>query len=238
GSERFSKLSTYTGRGSLEGWLRTVLAQSWVDRYRKQRRLVSLEEETEAGRQFAAAESPPQPGADPRLAAATDEALGALAAEDRFILAAYFLDGHTLAEIGATLAVHESTISRRMARIVRERLQTVTAANATEHPEANLLSAFSENLLRADERDQVLQHLATCAACRQVVALAAVSRREREPLVVTERRPLRWKILRWTALGASAAAMVAVVAVYQQRPRRQLEPTGATITARLEQAPA
>src|SRR5438270_6329049 len=123
-------------------------------------------------------------------------------------------------------------------RIIRERLQTATAVNATEHPEANLLSAFSENLLRADERDQVLQHLATCAACRQVVALAAVSRREREPLFVTERRPQRWKILRWTALGASAAAMVAVVAVYQQRPRRQLEPTGATITARLEQAPA
>ena len=126
----------------------------------------------------------------------------------------------------------------KIPRIIRERLQTATAVNATEHPEANLLSAFSENLLRADERDQVLQHLATCAACRQVVALAAVSRREPEPLVVTERRPLRWKILRWTALGASAAAMVAVVAVYQQKPPRQLEPTGATITARLEQAPA
>ena len=126
----------------------------------------------------------------------------------------------------------------KIPRIIRERLQTATAVNATEHPEANLLSAFSENLLRADERDQVLQHLATCAACRQVVALAAVSRREREPLFVTERRPLRWKILRWTALGASAAAMVAVVAVYQQKPRRQLEPTGATVTARLEQAPA
>ena len=128
----------------------------------------------------------------------------------------------------------------KIPRIIRERLQTATAVNATEHPEANLLSAFSENLLRADERDQVLQHLATCAACRQVVALAAVSRREREPLAVTERRPLRWKILRWTALGASAAAMVAVVAVYQQKPRRQLEPTGATSapSGRLEQAPA
>src|SRR5207302_3871681 len=126
----------------------------------------------------------------------------------------------------------------KIPRIIRERLQTATAVNATEHPEANLLSAFSENLLRTDERDQVLQHLATCAACRQVVALAAVSRGEREPLVVTERRPLRWKILRWTALGASAAAMVAVLAVYQQKPPRQPEPTGATITARLEQAPA
>jgi RNA polymerase sigma-70 factor (ECF subfamily) len=32
GEQRLSKLSYYTGRGSLEGWLRAVLAQSFVDR--------------------------------------------------------------------------------------------------------------------------------------------------------------------------------------------------------------
>ena len=152
GSERFSKLSTYTGRGSLEGWLRTVLAQSWVDRYRKQRRLVSLEEEAEAGRQFAAAESPTQPGADPRLAAATDEALGALAAEDRFILAAYFLDGHTLAEIGATLAVHESTISRRVERIVRD-LRKRILKSLTQR---GMSARAAEEALEVDVRDLAL----------------------------------------------------------------------------------
>ena len=31
----------------------------------------------------------------------------------------------------------------KIPRIIRERLQTATAVNATEHPEANLLSAFS-----------------------------------------------------------------------------------------------
>ncbi len=41
--QRVSKLASYTGRGSLEGWLRTVMAQEHVNRYRKQRRLVSLD---------------------------------------------------------------------------------------------------------------------------------------------------------------------------------------------------
>ena len=150
--KRISKLAFYTGRGSLEGWLRTVLAQSWVDRYRKQRRLVSLEEEAEAGRQFAAAESPTQPGADPRLAAATDEALGALAAEDRFILAAYFLDGHTLAEIGATLAVHESTISRRVERIIRD-LRKRILKSLTQR---GMSARAAEEALEVDVRDLAL----------------------------------------------------------------------------------
>ncbi|MGA7292755.1 MAG: hypothetical protein WBW85_09480, partial [Terriglobales bacterium] len=56
---RSSKLVFYNGRGSLEGWLRTVLAQEFVNRYRKQKRTVSLEEQTDEGAQFAAA--PPEP---------------------------------------------------------------------------------------------------------------------------------------------------------------------------------
>ena len=34
---RVSKLDYYMGRGSLEGWLRTVLSQQYVDRYRSQK---------------------------------------------------------------------------------------------------------------------------------------------------------------------------------------------------------
>src|SRR5438046_1852490 len=90
--KRISKLASYTGRGSLEGWLRTVLAQEYVNRYRKQRRLVSLDEESEAGVQFAAAEPELAPAHDPRVEAATDQALAALSAEDRFVLASYYLD--------------------------------------------------------------------------------------------------------------------------------------------------
>ena len=94
----------------------------------------------------------PQPGADPRLAAATDEALGALAAEDRFILAAYFLDGHTLAEIGATLAVHESTISRRVERIIRD-LRKRILKSLTQR---GMSARAAEEALEVDVRDLAL----------------------------------------------------------------------------------
>src|SRR5580704_1295034 len=95
--ERISKLASFTGRGSLEGWLRTVLAQEFVNRYRRTKRLVSLDEETEDGSQFAAPAPTPLPSADSRLESATDAALLALSAEDRLVLAAYYLDGRTLA---------------------------------------------------------------------------------------------------------------------------------------------
>src|SRR5215471_6537702 len=80
---RVSRLNFYMGRGSLEGWLRTVLAQEFVNRYRKQKRLVSLEEQAEDGVQFSAATPGPTSPVDSRLGAALDEALGQLAVEDR-----------------------------------------------------------------------------------------------------------------------------------------------------------
>jgi len=114
---RVSKLNSFTGRGSLEGWLRAVLAQEYVNRYRRQQRLVSLEERTEAGVQFQAVEHDPAQALDLRLEEATDQALASLAAEDKFILASYYLDQRTLAEIGRLLGVHESTVSRRLEKI-------------------------------------------------------------------------------------------------------------------------
>src|SRR5580704_6407663 len=118
---RQSKLMSYTGRGSLEGWLRTVMAQEFINRYRKQKRTVSLEEQTDEGVQFAAAGtdpgSTPDSASQPQLEAATDRALAELSAEDRFTLAAYYLDGRTLAEIAGMLGLHESSVSRRLDRL-------------------------------------------------------------------------------------------------------------------------
>ena len=56
GSHAISPLNSYMGYGSLEGWLRTIMARSFIDRYRSERRLVSLEEESELGMQL---EAPP-----------------------------------------------------------------------------------------------------------------------------------------------------------------------------------
>jgi RNA polymerase sigma-70 factor, ECF subfamily len=116
---RVSRLSSYMGRGSLEGWLRTVLAQEFVNRYRKQKRLVSLEEQEEEGVQFSSADAGPSLPMDGRLAAAVDAALHQLAADDRLVLASYFLDNRTLTEIGRVVGVHESTISRRLEKLLK-----------------------------------------------------------------------------------------------------------------------
>ena len=126
--QRISKLASYTGRGSLEGWLRTVMAQEFVNRFRRQRRLVSLDEESEDGAQFAATDPEPAMVVDPRVEAATDEALSRLSAEERFMLASYYLDGRTLAEIARTLAVHESTISRKLDKLAKSLRKQILAA--------------------------------------------------------------------------------------------------------------
>ncbi|HEY1272788.1 MAG TPA: sigma-70 family RNA polymerase sigma factor [Terriglobales bacterium] len=117
--KRVSKLTYYNGRGSLEGWLRTVLAQRHVNDYRSERRTVSLEAEGEEGKQFSAPEPEPVASVDPRLNSTTAEVLAAISAEDRCILAYYFLDDLTLAKIGRILGVHESTISRRLEKLVK-----------------------------------------------------------------------------------------------------------------------
>ncbi len=126
--KRMSKLASYMGRGSLEGWLRTVLAQEYVNRYRTQRRLVSLEEEEEAGHQFTASPSAEQHDGDPRVSAAVDDALAGLGEEERYCLACYYLDGRTLAEIARSLGVHESTISRKLEKIAKNLRNAVIAA--------------------------------------------------------------------------------------------------------------
>jgi len=136
---RSSKLAFYTGRGSLEGWLRTVIAQEFVNRYRKQKRTVSLEEQAEEGAQFAAKDQEPGCPLDRRLEAATDGALAELAAEDRFTLAAYYLDGRTLAEIARALGLHESSISRRLDRLstgLRKRILAGLRDRGMSHAQA------------------------------------------------------------------------------------------------------
>jgi RNA polymerase sigma-70 factor, ECF subfamily len=148
--KRVSKLSSYSGRGSLEGWLRTVLAQEYVNRYRRTKRLVSLEEESEEGGvQLRAPEPEPVAPADNRLAQATDEALAFLAGEDRTVLSAYYLDGRTLAEIARMLGVHESTISRKLDKLAKSLRKHIVASLGRR----GLSRRQAEEALEVDVRD-------------------------------------------------------------------------------------
>src|SRR6476660_329969 len=145
---RVSRLNFYMGRGSLEGWLRTVLAQEFVNRYRKTKRLVSLEEQAEDGVQFSAAPAGPTSPLDSRLGAALDEALGQLSGEDRLVLASYYLDDRTLTEIGRMIGVHESTISRRLEKLLKGLRKQVMAGLVSR----GMNRGQAEEALEADVR--------------------------------------------------------------------------------------
>ena len=61
-----------------------------------------------------------------RLDGALQAAIAGLAPRERMLLACYYVDQLTLAEIGRTLGEHESTVSRQLDRIRREIRESVT----------------------------------------------------------------------------------------------------------------
>ncbi len=145
---RISKLDSYTGRGSLDGWLRMVLAQEYINRYRLRRGLVHFDEAVDAGT-GTCSKLPDLSSRPDALLRATDAALDALSPEDRFVLAAYYLDGQTLAQIGRTLRLHESSVSRRLEKItsgLRKRI-------LRELGRAGLSKSEAEGMLGVDVRD-------------------------------------------------------------------------------------
>ena len=157
---RICKLTSFTGRGSLEGWLRAVLAQEYVNRFRRGQRLVSLEEQAEAGAQFEAETPDPTQAVDARLREATDQALGSLDAEDKFILANYYLDDRTLAEIARLVGVHESTISRKLEKITaatRKAILSGLMKRGMSRKEAEQTMEVEVTQLAVDVRRRLMQ---------------------------------------------------------------------------------
>ena len=157
---RISKLNSFTGRGSLEGWLRAVLAQEYVNRFRREQRLVSMEEQAEAGAQFEAETPDPTQAIDARLREATDQALGSLAAEDKFILANYYLDDRRLAEIARLLGMHESTISRKLEKItasLRKAILSGLMKRGMNRKEAEQTMEVEVTQLSVDVRRRLMQ---------------------------------------------------------------------------------
>jgi len=131
-------------------------------------------------------------------------------------------------------------------KIVCDRLRAAGAEQALPerllheaHPNADQLTAFSERALSATERDGVLEHLAFCGHCREVVALAlpaaevaatpiadadgavgaSVSRAGAPGL---HKVILSWPRLHWAAL---AAGIVVAASVLLLRPGKLNQPT-------------
>jgi len=143
---RKSLFEYFHGRSKLSTWLRAVLARKQVDMFRTSGRTVSLEAEMEreapcepAGRADAV---PADPDPDRemylgRFDRALSAALANLTPRERMILACYYVDQLTLAEIGRLLRGHESTVSRQLERLRRALRESVTQALQREIPACN-----------------------------------------------------------------------------------------------------
>jgi len=117
---RRSLLQYFDGRSSLATWLHAVLARRFVDSYRQERRLTSIDDCP--GAALPGADSPAEPP-DPHrdrylglMREALENALRALAPKDRLRLSYYYLENLTLKQIGGLMGEHESSVSRRLDR--------------------------------------------------------------------------------------------------------------------------
>jgi RNA polymerase sigma factor (sigma-70 family) len=135
--ELFSKslFRYFHGRSSLATWLRALLAQRYVDRYRATRRLDPLPEDDAPSAM--AAPSPPESPDRARFVAAMQAALAAaiaaLGARDRLRLRCYYAQEMTLAQIARVTREHEATVSRQLARTRRDLRHGLERRLKTDH---------------------------------------------------------------------------------------------------------
>ena len=150
--QRRSPLASYSGRGSLMGWLRTTLAQRHIDHHRRTHRESPLPEyETAQESAFSAATAEATPNAAEllHLTHALRRVLTGLDPEERFLLSSYYLDQRTLLEISRLLRVHEATVSRKLKRLsadVQKQLLKQLQANG-------LSKRAAEEAMGTDPRD-------------------------------------------------------------------------------------
>jgi hypothetical protein len=120
-------------------------------------------------------------------------------------------------------------------KIVHDRLQAASpkqAASGPAHPDADLLTAFAEQALSAAERDDVLEHLALCGDCREVIALALPDEVPAVPATVSRagapaphRPSFAWPSLRWAALVAGVAVAASVLLMHPGKLNQATPPS-------------
>ena len=97
-------------------------------------------------------------------------------------------------------------------------------AGTDAHPDPDTLTAYAERLLRPEERNHVLHHLAACGRCREIAMLSLPELEAAAKARATVALPAArgWRALftpRW-GLAASAVAVAVVAGVLVQLPRK------------------
>ncbi len=144
------KLSYYSGKGSLAGWLRAVTNQLAIDQFRKMKRLV----QTEDDREFENLAQEASENADNRIVVSASESpeniysegeaqkdivealqtgIANLGDEDRLMMKLYYFDDLKLKDIAATFGFHEATASRKLVRVQKEIRKSVENVLSEKH---------------------------------------------------------------------------------------------------------
>lgn len=134
---RRSPLDHYHGRSPLGAWLRVVIAQREADAWRVQYRTHAdgnIDEALASANHSAPEpEDPDRPRYLAMVACELRKSLDSLEARDRLRLSYYYVQELTLAETGALMGEHESTVSRALARTRTDIRQNVERALRKEH---------------------------------------------------------------------------------------------------------
>jgi RNA polymerase sigma-70 factor len=165
---RQSKFATYTGRGTLRGWLRTVVWHAVIDMHRARHDEISIEDWSESG-----GETHDRPGwraearggesamvdriARERYAAATvaalDASLATLDDHEKLLLLYYHVEGLKLREIARLVETPESPLrrwfqrqSKRRASAPESRVHESTVMRWLEKVYGKVLERFRQEL--------------------------------------------------------------------------------------------
>jgi hypothetical protein len=113
-----------------------------------------------------------------------------------------------------------------LSNIVRQRL--ASGETSAVHPDGDTLTAYMEQLLQGPERKQVLEHLARCGQCREVMALSLPEQPVTgEGALVEAALPSsgrRWRF--WTpafGVAASLASLAIITAVIIELPQKSVQ---------------
>jgi RNA polymerase sigma-70 factor len=135
-----SKIAAYDGRGSLAGWLRVTVSHAAIDRFRRKRKDVSLDEEdgpARGGSATASAPDPPEETMDSPwgsvLSRVLESRIRLLPPRDRLILGLYYIENIPLKLIGRRFGVHEATASRWLDNLRRDIRKSVERELCGKH---------------------------------------------------------------------------------------------------------
>lgn len=157
-ADRPARVTSYTGRGPLRGWLRVIATRDAIDLRRRADKIVPISDEAMA--RLPSAEHDPElqfikAGARAAFRDAFRAAFAALEPLERDLIRRHHLGGETVDALATRHGIHRATAARWVAR-ARERLFEATRARLAVAPEeVDSILRLAESRLELSLRSQL-----------------------------------------------------------------------------------